>query len=139
MSTPKTVPTKQSVAAFLNSVEDEQKRKDARRLDKLMREVTGEKPVMWGPSIVGYGRYHYKYASGREGDWPLTGFSPRKQNLTIYVMPGFDKYPHLMKKLGKHKTGVGCLYFKRLSDLDEAVLKELIAKGVAYLKEKYGD
>lgn len=135
----KTTPNKLSVSAFLNAVEDADKRKDSKRLAKFLQEVTGEKPIMWGPSIVGFGKYHYTYASGREGDWPLTGFSPRKQNLTVYIMQGFEKHTSLMKKLGKYKTGKGCLYFKKLEDIDQDVLKELVVNSVEYLKEKYGE
>ena len=104
----------------------------------IMMEVTGEKPKMWGPSIVGFGSYHYVYASGREGDWPLTGFSPRKQALTLYIMAGFGHYDELMSRLGKHKTGKSCLYVKRLSDIDESVLRELIAASVDHMKSTYG-
>lgn len=93
---------------------------------------------MWGPSIVGFGSYHYKYESGREGDWPKTGFSPRKQNLTLYIMDGFDKYDELMAKLGKHKTGKSCLYVKRLSDIDTGVLTKLVKASVAHFDKKYG-
>ena len=101
----KTKPTNHSVEAFLNSVADDQKRQDSFTILNLMAEVTGDEPQMWGDSIVGFGRYHYKYASGREGDWFLTGFSPRKQNLTLYIMAGFDEYDNLMAQLGKYKTG----------------------------------
>jgi hypothetical protein len=134
----KTRPTKASVAAFLNAITDEQKRKDSKQLAKLMQEITGHKPVMWGPSLVGYGAYHYKSdRSKQEGDWPLTGFSPRVQNLTVYIMPGFARYDTLMKKLGKYKTGVSCLYFKKLADIDQEVLKELVKESVEYLRKKY--
>ena len=119
-----------SVTDFLNSVEDEQKQADAFTLLKIMKQITKEKPKMWGASIVGFGSYHYKGASGREGDWLMTGFSPRKQNLTLYVMGGFNAHADLLKKLGKHKTGVGCLYINKLSDVDANVLKELIEKSV---------
>ena len=132
----KTQKTKASVAAFLNSIEDEKKRKDAKAIDKLMREVTGAKPAMWGPSIVGYGKYHYKYASGREGDWFQTGFSPRKQNLTLYIMDGFSKQATMLKKLGKHKTGKSCLYIKRLEDVDLGVLRQMIEASVARTSKK---
>lgn len=138
MSEPKTKPTKASVSAFLNEIKDEQKRKDSKQLAKLMQEVTGHKPVMWGPSIVGYGTYHYKSErSKQEGDWLLTGFSPRVQNLTVYIMPGFARYEALMKKLGKYKTSVSCLYFKKLEDIDQEVLKELVRESVEFLKKKY--
>lgn len=108
---------------------------DCRAIMKLMKKVTGEPPRMWGTSIVGFGRYHYKGASGREGEWFVTGFSPRKANMTVYVLTGLDKSAALLKKLGKHSTGKGCLYFKRLSDVDPKVLEELIAKGVKGLEK----
>jgi hypothetical protein len=117
-----------SVTDFLNSVEDEQKQEDAFTLLKIMKQITKEKPKMWGSSIVGFGSYHYKGASGREGDWLVAGFSPRKQNLTLYVQGGFNTYTDLLKKLGKHKTGVGCLYINKLSDVDAKVLQELLEK-----------
>ena len=119
-----------SVTDFLNSVEDEQKQKDAFTLLKIMKQITKEKPKMWGASIVGFGSYHYKGASGREGDWFVAGFSPRKQNLTLYVQGGFNVHADLLKKLGKHKTGVGCLYINKLSDVDSKVLQELLEKSV---------
>jgi hypothetical protein len=108
-----------SVTDFLNSVTDEQKRKDSLEILKIMKQITKEEPKMWGASIVGFGSYHYKGASGREGDWMLTGFSPRKQNLTLYLMHGFDEQKDLLKKLGKHKTSMGCLYIKKLDDVDK--------------------
>ena len=106
----KTKPTKADVEKFLNSIKDEKKREDSIKILKLMKQITKEEPKMWGSSIVGYGQYHYKYASGREGDWALTGFSPRKQNLVVYIMPGFEQFPTLMKRLGKFKTGKSCVY-----------------------------
>lgn len=134
----KTVPTKASVIEFIDSVEHEQKRKDAKQLLKMMKEITGEKPVMWGPSLIGFGSYHYKSErSKQEGDWPLTGFSPRKQNMTVYIMPGFQKYEALMKKIGKHTTGSSCLYFKKLDDIDQDVLHELISESFAYMKKTH--
>jgi hypothetical protein len=134
----KTTATKSSVTEFINSVEDEQKRKDSKQIAKLMKEVTGEKPVMWGTSMIGYGSFHYKSERSRqEGDWPITGFSPRKQNLTVYIMPGFDRYDALMKKLGKYKTGKSCLYIKKLDDVDQDVLKELVSESVKFMKKKY--
>jgi hypothetical protein len=130
----KTKPTGQDVTEFLNSVPDERKRQDCFAVLELMREVTGEEPKMWGSSIVGFGSYHYKYASGREGDAALTGFSPRKQNLTLYITAGFEQYDDLMQKLGKHTTGKSCLYVKRLSDIDTGVLRELVQKSVDHMK-----
>lgn len=133
----KTKENNASVTEFLKNIEDETKRKDCRVLLSMMKEITGKKPKMWGDSIVGFGNYHYKYKSGREGDWFVTGFSPRKQNLTVYIMCGFDDYEPLLKKLGKHKTAVSCLYIKRLDDVDGDVLRELIAKSVEDMAEIY--
>jgi hypothetical protein len=117
-----------SVTAFLNAVEDEQKRKDSFEILKTMKQVTMEEPKMWGPSIIGFRSYHYKYESGREGDSPLIAFSPRKQNITLYVLLGADHENPLLKKLGKHTTGKYCLYIKKLSDVDIDVLKDLLVK-----------
>ena len=124
-----------SVEGFLNSVTNEQKREDCFEILKLMKQVTTETPKMWGSSIVGFGSYHYKGTSGREGDWMLTGFSPRKQNLTLYLMGGFDLHKELLRKLGKHKISVGCLYIKKLADVDRKVLKELVAESVKTMKK----
>lgn len=129
----KTKPTKQSVEKFLDSIADEQKRQDCRTLVKIMKQITKAQPKMWGPNIVGFGTYHYKYASGREGDWFVAGFSPRKQALTVYIMAGFKRYNALIKKLGKHKKGVSCLYIKRLEDVDLEILKELISQSVSHV------
>ena len=120
-------PSGTDVEAFLASVPNEQRRADARRLCALMQEVTGEPAVMWGGSIVGFGRYHYRYDSGREGDAPLTGFAPRKQHLVLYLIGGFeDRYPTTLARLGPHTTGKSCLYVKRLTDVDQDALRELI-------------
>ena len=137
MAENKTQPTKASVTAFINAIDNPEKRADARKLAAMMRKATGKRAKMWGPSMVGYGTYHYKYASGREGDFMVTGFSPRKQALTVYIMAGFSKYDALMKKLGKYKTGKSCLYIKRLSDVDEAVLQRLIGESVKYMRKNY--
>jgi len=134
----KTKETGASVDEFLAGVENERRRRDALVVKEIMERVTGWEPKMWGPSIVGFGRYHYKYDSGREGDFLVTGFSPRKQALTVYIMPGFSKYGSLMKRLGKHKTGRSCLYINKLEDVDLGVLEELISGGVDYMREKYG-
>ena len=134
----KTQKSTASVQDFLNAVENPQRRADSFRLLDIMREATGEEPVMWGPSIVGFGTYHYRYASGREGDWMLTGFSPRKQALTAYIMAGFYRYDDLMARLGTFTTGKSCLYLKRLDDVDESVLRELISASCAHLQTKYG-
>jgi hypothetical protein len=133
----KTKPTDKSVTAFVNAIPNEQKRKDARALVKLMKQVTKTEPKMWGPSIVGFGSYHYKYDSGREGDWFLTGFSPRKRALTLYVMAGFEQ-SGLLRKLGRYKTGKACLYIKRLSDVDGEILKEMIQQSVTRAKRADG-
>jgi hypothetical protein len=134
----KTKQNEADVDAFLQGVEDEAKRKDGLALLKLFKQVTREKPKMWGTSIVGFGIYTYKSPStSRTGDWYLTGFSPRKQNLTIYIMPGFKAYGDLLKKLGKHKTGGGCLYINKLSDVDEKILKELITVAFKQMKENH--
>jgi hypothetical protein len=134
----KTKPTRASVDAFLEGVADEEKRKDCRTLLRIMKKVVGEEPVMWGPSIVGFGSYHYKYASGHEGDACLAGFSPRKQDLTLYLMPGFAHRGKLLARLGKHKTGKACLYLKRLADVDLAILEELVSASVKEMKKTYG-
>lgn len=130
----KTKENDQSVDAFLSTIEDAQKQADCRAMVAIMQEATGAEPRMWGDTIVGFGHYHYKYASGREGDWFLTGFSPRKQNLTLYIIAGFDNYEALLDKLGKHSTGKSCLYVKRLADLDMAALKQLVAESVAHMQ-----
>ncbi len=136
MAENKTTPNDQDVEQFLNSVDDERKRKDSFTILELMKQVTGREPRMWGSSIVGFGSYHYTYESGREGDMPLAGFSPRKQNLTLYNMGGFERYDDLLKKLGKHTTGKGCLYIKRLDDVDLPTLKSLIEESVKHVKQK---
>lgn len=133
----KTKETGKSVKKFIDGIADENIRRDCRKLLKLMGEVTKAKPRMWGSSMVGFGTYHYKYASGREGDWFLTGFSPRKQNLTLYLMAGFGRYDGLMKKLGKYKTGKSCLYVQTLDDLDPSTLKSLIRESVRYMRKLY--
>ena len=132
----KTKVNEASVEGFLNSVADEQACKDSFEILKMMKQVTKEEPKMWGASIVGFGSYHYKGASGREGDWMLIGFSPRKQNLTLYLMHGFEVHKDLLKKLGKHKTSMGCLYIKNLGDVDKKVLKELVTESVKRMKSQ---
>ena len=136
MSELKTKVNNASVEKFLNAVADEQARKDCYEILKIMKQVTKAEPKMWGASIVGFGSYHYKGASGREGDWMLTGFSPRKQNLTLYLMHGFNVHKDLLKKLGKYKTSMGCLYIKKLEDVDKKVLKELVAESVKRMKSQ---
>lgn len=139
MAENKTQPTDEEVKGFLETVEDERKRDDAYALIELMRDVTGEAPRMWGTSMVGFGKYHYKYATGREGDAFLAGFSPRKQAMTLYIMAGFDQYDELLGKLGKFTTGKSCLYVKRLSDVDLEVLRELVTKSVQHMIETNPD
>jgi len=133
----KTQKTRASVSAFLNAIADDQRRADCKAVSKLMQEITGEKPAMWGSAIVGFGTYAYRYATGRTGDWPVAAFSPRKQNLTLYIMAGFDGYPELMAKLGPHSTGKSCLYVKRLSDLHLPTLKKLISQSVRHVRKQY--
>jgi hypothetical protein len=124
-------PTGASVAEFLAQVPDERRRGDARRLSAMMQEITGEPPAMWGPSIIGFGSYHYRYPSGHEGDAALAGFAPRRQHLVIYLVGGFeDRYRSVLARLGPHKTGMGCLYLKRLDDVDQDALRELIDRSV---------
>ena len=135
MAENKTKATDASVEKHLASIEDEDRRKDCEALSRLMTKATKQKPKMWGPSIVGFGSYHFKYDSGREGDWLVTGFSPRKKDLTLYIMMGFEKHAELMKKLGKHSTAKSCLYIKRLSDVDVPTLKKLIKESVKDLGE----
>jgi hypothetical protein len=130
----KTQRNRSSVTAFLDAVTDDARRKDCRTVAALMQDVTGEKPAMWGTSMVGFGSYHYKYASGQEGDWPLVGFSPRKDSLTLYIMPGFHEYTELLGRLGKHKKGVSCLYIKSLDDVDLPTLKTLVRQSVRHMK-----
>ena len=133
----KTQKTDASVTEFLESVPNERRRKDGLAVLELMKEVTGEEPAMWGSSIVGFGSYRYKYASGREGEWPLVGFSPRKQNLTLYIMSGFDDYDALLADLGKYKTGKACLYINKLEDVDQDILRELVKQSADHVAETH--
>ena len=133
----KTKKNESSPKAFIDAVENEQRRKDARELAKMMKEITGKPPVMWGGSIVGFGNRHYRYASGQQGDICLTGFSPRKQHLVVYLGPGLDN-ERLTAKLGKHKRGKGCLYINKLDDVDHDVLRELIEHSIAELEKRGG-
>jgi len=137
MSALKTQQNEGNVIAFLNAVEEKQKREDSLALLDIMKEATGEEPKMWGPSIVGFGKYHYKYESGREGNWFLTGFSPRKQKMSVYIVPGFERFNDLIARLGKYSTGKSCLYFKKLTDIDCDILSQLIRESVEYMKKKY--
>ena len=137
MAEPKTKPTGVSVDAFIDGVEHARRRAEARAVCAMMQRVTGEAAEMWGPSIVGFGRYQYKYESGREGEWMLTGFAPRKAAMTVYIMPGFSRYDDLMARLGKHRTGKSCLYINKLDDVDLAVLEELVRLSVDYMRATY--
>lgn len=135
--TNKTQPTKASVKKFIESVEHAGRREDAFELLDLMKEASEYEPVMWGDSLIGFGQYHYKYESGREGEFFLTGFSPRKANMVIYIMPGFDIYKDDLAKLGKHKLGSSCLYVGRLANLDLKTLKKLVKSSVHEMKKRY--
>jgi hypothetical protein len=131
----KTTLNKASVSKFLAKVKDPQKRADSQAIVRMMQEITGEGPAMWGSSIVGFGSYHYKYASGREGDMPIAGFSPRKESLTLYIMSGFKRYDELLRNLGKYKTSKACLYIKRLDDVHVPTLKALIRESVKVMRK----
>ena len=137
MAENKTKVTKASVTEFIKAIDDRQMRADARKVAAMMRKATGKRAKMWGSSMVGFGTYHYRYASGREGEFMITGFAPRKQALTVYIMPGFTPFGKLMARLGKYKTGKSCLYIKRLSDIDESVLERLIDESVEHMRKKY--
>ena len=137
MTEVKTKARRASVRKFLESVDNTKRREDSFAVLEIMKQITGEEPKMWGPSIVGFGTYHYKYASGREGDWMVTGFSPRKQALTLYIMAGFSRYDELMSKLGKYKTGKSCLYINKLEDVHLPTLKRLIRESVKHMKKTY--
>lgn len=133
----KTAQTNASVGAFLRAIPDARRRADCRVVARMMREATGERPRMWGTSIVGYGSYRYRYASGREGSWFLCGYSPRAQSLVVYIMPGFSEFAPLMKRLGRYRTGKSCLYLKSLDDVDPGVLQGLIAESVESMRRRY--
>lgn len=134
----KTTANNTDVLTFLSQIEDAKRKEDTLILFAIMNDMLGEVPKMWGPSIAGYGDYHYKYESGREGDFFKVGFSPRKQNLTIYIMPGFERFEKLLSQLGKYKTGKSCLYIKKIEDVDIEVLKQLIQASWDYMTNKYG-
>lgn len=137
MSDAKTKVNDASVEDFLNAVEHPVKRADSFVLLEMMTEITGVAPKMWGESIIGFDTYHYVYANGREGDWPIVGFSPRKQHISLYIMPGFVNFETLLEKLGKHKTSKSCLYINKLTDVDLDILKKIIVQSVEYMREKY--
>lgn len=137
MAANKTVETDASVETFIGAVDNESRRRDSESMIDLMRRVTGCEPKLWGSSLVGFGRYHYRYASGREGDFFLTGFSPRKTAFTVYVMPGFERYAEQLKRLGPHKTGKSCLYLKSLDVVDATILEEIIRDSVRYMRKNY--
>jgi hypothetical protein len=132
----KTKETEENVAAFLDKIKDETRRADCLAVVNIMRDATKEEPRMWGGSIVGFGRYHYKYESGREGDWMIIGFSPRKNDLTLYIPGGVDKFSDLVKRLGKYKTGKSCLYIKQLADVDVKILRKLVTQSVKLMAPK---
>lgn len=132
----KTKKNNASVEAFLNGIENEKRKKDSFAVLEILKNCTKNEPSMWGSNIVGFGNHHYKYASGREGNWFLVGFSPGKQHLTLYIMTGFGRYGEIMKKLGKHKTGKSCLYINKLEDIDVNVLEEIIQASTKYLISK---
>jgi Domain of unknown function (DU1801) len=138
VSAPKTRPTDADVGAFLEAIPDQRRRDEARTVCRLMQEVTGEVPVLWGTGIVGFGRVRLRYASGRQLDWPVTGFSPRKTATTIYLMDGFEERLDLLARLGPHSTGKSCLYLKRLSDIDLDVLTALIAESARHMADESG-
>ncbi len=133
----KTKPTKASVLEFIDNVSPEYRKQDALAVLKMMEDITSKEAVLWGPSLIGFDKYHYKYESGREGDFFMVGFSPRKTALTIYIMPGFSKYESLLKKLGKYKLGKSCLYIKKLEEVDWNVLHSLVKESYLIMKEKY--
>ena len=135
----KTQPTSQNVQAFLDAIEDEQQRRDSQEICRMMNEISGQPATMWGPSIIGFGQYHYEYASGREGDSGAIGFSPRKGNTTIYIVDGISKYENLLQKLGPHKTAKVCLYIKRLSDVNMGVLRQIIEESYQYVMTRKND
>jgi hypothetical protein len=138
MAENKTRPGGRSVTAFMNSITDADRRAECRTLIDIMRRETGARPVMWGSSIVGFGSYHYRYASGREGDFFLTGFSPRKQALTVYIIAGFSRYQDLLARLGRHRTGKSCLYLRSLDDVHLPTLRKLIGQSVRQVRERAG-
>ena len=139
MAENKNQPVQKSVTTFLDSVENEKRRADAYCLFEIFNRLMPEPAILWGESLIGYGTYHYKYDSGREGDFFLTGFAPRKQNLSVYIIAGFEPFSELLGKLGKYKTGASCLYINKLEDINLEILEELIKQSVALMRKKYGN
>lgn len=137
MSANKTQPSGADVQAYVDAVEHPVRRADAQTLLEMMREISGEEPALWGPSLIGFGRYHYRYDSGREGDFFRIGFSPRKSSQVLYIMPGFADEADLLSRLGKHKTGKGCLYVNKLADVDQGVLRQVCERAWATMAERY--
>ncbi|GAA4426829.1 DUF1801 domain-containing protein [Bremerella cremea] len=137
MSENKTQPTKESAAKFIDTLADSQQKKDCKQLMKMMRAATGERAIMWGPSIIGFGSYHYKYESGREGDSPILGFAPRKGQISIYLSCDILQHADLLAQLGTHKTGKGCLYIRKLAEVDRDVLEQLIQRGIEEVEQRY--
>ena len=137
MSNNKNIPTKQDVEDYIESIESDAQREDARILVTMMSQITGEPPVMWGAAMVGFDTYHYTYASGREGDWFITGFAPRKGQISVYIMDGFSPYKELLEQLGPHKLGKSCLYIKALSKINLSVLEEILVSSVKNMRERY--
>lgn len=135
----KTKKNDMSVQKYLDAIDDPQRKKDCLKIHELMQNVSGHEGNMWGDSMVGYGSYHYKYESGREGDWFLVGFSNRKQSISIYIMSGFSRYDDLLSNLGKHKTGKSCLYINKLEDIDESILQDMIETSIEFIQQKYGE
>jgi hypothetical protein len=136
MTPNKTVPRDDDVEAFLAGIADEERRTECREVANLMRRITGVEPRMWGKGMVGFGRYRYRYESGREGEWFLTGFAPRKKDLTVYILPGLEGFAEILDRLGRHRTGKSCLYLRSLEDVDRGVLEELIEAGVGAMGEQ---
>ncbi len=137
MATNKTTQNKSDVMAFIAQITDDTKREDCTEIINMMRDITKEEPAMWGSSIIGFGHYHYQYESGRQGDFMRVGLSPRAQNISIYIIPGFGEFSEKLAKLGKHKRGKSCLYIKKLSDIDRAVLKEIIQRSIKIMADRY--
>jgi len=135
----KTKPTQDSVDEFIDGIMDDTRRDDCRTILRMMRDLTGEEPSMWGAGIVGFGTYQYRYESGKGAVWFRIGFSPRNKDLTLYIMPGVERYPALLKQIGRHRTGRSCLYLRHLADIDQGVLRQMMAESLTWLKDQYGE